>query len=86
MVHHELWDYNLPPSPSLIDIKMDGQTIPALVQVGKQGYMFILNRITGKPIYDTPEVKVTKSLVPGEASFPTQPIPHQAATDRARQQ
>ena len=75
IVHHELWDYNLPPSPTLIDIRKDGRTIPALVQVGKQGYMFILNRVTGKPIYDTPEVKVTKSLVPGEASYPTQPIP-----------
>lgn len=74
-VHHELWDYNLPPSPSLIDIQKDGQTIPALAQVGKTAYMYILNRITGEPIYPIPEVPVTKSLVPGEASYPTQPIP-----------
>jgi quinoprotein glucose dehydrogenase len=74
-VHHELWDYNLPPSPSLIDIKKDGKVIPALAQVGKTAYMYILNRITGEPIYPIPEVPVTKSLVPGEASYPTQPIP-----------
>ncbi len=75
IVHHELWDYNLPPSPTLIDIKKDGKTIPALVQVGKTAYMYILNRVTGKPIYNIPEVPVTKSLVPKEVSFPTQPIP-----------
>lgn len=74
-VHHELWDYNLPPSPSLIDIQKDGKTIPALAQVGKTAYMYILNRLTGEPIYPTPEVPVTKSLVPKEVSYPTQPIP-----------
>lgn len=74
-VHHELWDYNLPPSPTLIDIKKDGKTIPALAQVGKTAYMYILNRITGEPIYPIPEVPVTKSLVPNEKSYPTQPIP-----------
>ena len=75
IVHHELWDYNLPPSPSLLDIQKDGKTIQALVQVGKTGYMYILDRLTGKPVYATPEVPVTKSLVPKEVSFPTQPIP-----------
>ena len=74
-VHHELWDYNLPPSPSLIDIQKDGKTIQALAQVGKHGYMFILDRVTGKPIFDVKETPVTKSLVPKEVSFPTQPIP-----------
>jgi quinoprotein glucose dehydrogenase len=74
-VHHELWDYNLPPSPSLIDIRRNGRTIPALAQVGKTAYMYLLNRITGEPIYPIPEVPVTKSLVPKEVSFPTQPIP-----------
>ena len=54
-VHHELWDYNLPPAPGLIDIKKDGKTIPALAQVGKSGYMFILNRVTGEPVYGVEE-------------------------------
>jgi glucose dehydrogenase len=74
-VHHELWDYNLPPAPGLIDIKKDGKTIPALAQVGKSGYMFILNRETGQPIYGVEERPVAKSDVPGEVSYPTQPFP-----------
>jgi len=74
-VHHELWDYNLPPAPGLIDIKKDGKTIPALAQVGKSGYMFILNRVTGEPIYGVEERPVAKSDVPGEVSYPTQPFP-----------
>jgi len=74
-VHHELWDYNLPPAPGLIDIKKDGKTIPALAQVGKSGYMFILNRVTGEPVYGVEERPVDKSNVPGEASYPTQPFP-----------
>jgi glucose dehydrogenase len=74
-VHHELWDYNLPPAPGLIDIKKDGKTIPALAQVGKSGYMFILDRVTGKPIYGVQERPVPKSDVPGEVSYPTQPFP-----------
>lgn len=74
-VHHELWDYNLPPAPGLIDIKKDGKTIPALAQVGKSGYMFILNRVTGEPVYGVEERPVAKSDVPGEVSYPTQPFP-----------
>src|SRR6185436_8418058 len=64
-VHHELWDYNLPPAPGLIDIKKDG----------KSGYMFILNRVTGEPVYPIEERPVPKSNVPGEESYPTQPFP-----------
>ena len=74
-VSHELWDYNLPPAPGLIDIKKDGKTIPALAQVGKSGYMFILNRVTGEPVYGVEERPVPKSDVPGEVSYPTQPFP-----------
>ena len=75
VVHHELWDYNLPPAPGLIDIKRNGKKIQALAQVGKSGYMFILDRVTGKPVYEVNERAVDKSNVPGEASYPTQPIP-----------
>ncbi|HEX5432318.1 MAG TPA: PQQ-binding-like beta-propeller repeat protein, partial [Bryobacteraceae bacterium] len=74
-VHHELWDYNLPPAPSLIDIEKDGKKIPALAQVGKSGYMFILNRITGKPVFGVEERPVAKGNVPGEWYAPTQPFP-----------
>jgi glucose dehydrogenase len=74
-VHHELWDYNLPPAPGLIDIVKDGKKIPALAQVGKIGYMFILDRVTGKPVFGVEERPVPKGDVPGEWYSPTQPIP-----------
>jgi quinoprotein glucose dehydrogenase len=74
-VRHELWDYNLPPAPSLIDITVAGKKIPALAQVGKSGFMYILDRTTGKPVFGMNETPVDKSNVPGEVSFPTQPIP-----------
>jgi len=74
-VHHDLWDYDLPPAPVLFDIVKDGRTIPALAQSGKLGFMFILDRTTGKPVYDVPEKPVAKGDVPGEWYSPTQPIP-----------
>lgn len=74
-VRHELWDYNLPPAPGLVDITVNGKKIQALAQVGKSGYMYILDRVTGKPVFGMTETPVAKSDVPGEVSFPTQPIP-----------
>ena len=74
-IHHELWDYNLPPAPGLIDITKDGRVIPALAQVGKSGFMFILNRVTGEPVFGVEEKPVAKGDVPGEWYPPTQPIP-----------
>src|SRR5262245_51866663 len=74
-VHHDLWDYDLPPSPVLFDIVKNGRTIPALAQSGKLGFMFILDRTTGTPIYDVVERPVAKGDVPGEWYSPTQPIP-----------
>jgi len=74
-VHHELWDYDLPPSPVLFDLVRNGQTIPALAQSGKLGFMFILDRTTGKPIYGVEERPVPQGDVPGEQYSKTQPIP-----------
>ena len=74
-IHHELWDYNLPPAPGLLDIERDGERIPALAQVGKSGWMFILNRETGEPIHGVEERPVPAGDVPGEQYSPTQPIP-----------
>ena len=74
-IHHELWDYNLPPSPGLFEIERDGERIPALAQVGKSGWMFILNRETGEPIHGVEERPVPAGDVPGEQYSPTQPIP-----------
>jgi glucose dehydrogenase len=74
-VHHELWDYDLPPDPVLIDIVKDGKKIPALVQTGKSGYMFIFDRVTGKPVFGVEERPVPQGNVPGEWYSPTQPFP-----------
>lgn len=74
-VHHDLWDYDLPPAPVLFDLVKNGRTIPALAQSGKLGFMFILNRETGEPVYDIVERAVPKGDVPGEWYSPTQPIP-----------
>ena len=84
-VHHELWDYNLPPAPGLVDIVKDGKKIPALAQVGKIGYMFILDRTTGKPVFGVEERPVAQGDVPGEALFAHPAVSTEAATDRARQ-
>lgn len=74
-VHHELWDYDLPPEPLLIDIVKNGKKIPALAQTGKSGYMYILDRVTGKPVFGVDEKPVPKGDVPDEWYSPTQPIP-----------
>ncbi len=74
-VHHDLWDSDMPSPPTLVDIKQNGRTIPALASIGKTGYMFILNRETGKPIFGVEERPVPKGDVPGEWYSPTQPFP-----------
>ena len=74
-VRHELWDYNLPPAPTLFDIVVNGKKIPALAQVGKSGYMFILDRVTGKPLFGVEDRPVAQGDVPGEWYAPTQPFP-----------
>ena len=74
-VHHDLWDFDLPPAPGLIDVTVNGRKIPILAQTGKTGYMYILNRVTGKPVFGIEEKAVPPSQVPGEQSSPTQPIP-----------
>jgi quinoprotein glucose dehydrogenase len=83
--HHELWDYDIDSAPTLLDVKKDGQTIPALVQTTKQGYIFVLNRLTGEPVFPITEAKVPQSDVPGEQTAPTQPdekIPQPTNADR----
>ncbi|PWU02084.1 MAG: pyrroloquinoline quinone-dependent dehydrogenase [Terriglobia bacterium] len=74
-IHHELWDYDLPPEPVLLDIVKDGKKIPAVAQTGKAGYMFILDRVTGKPVFGVEERPVPRGSVPGEWYSPTQPFP-----------
>jgi glucose dehydrogenase len=74
-IHHDLWDADPPAAPGLIDIVVSGKKIPALAQVTKSGWMFILDRVTGKPVFGVEERPVPKSDVPGEQSWPTQPFP-----------
>ncbi len=74
-VHHDIWDSDLPPAPGLVDIVKDGKKIPALAEVGKTGWMFILDRVTGKPVFGVEERSVPKGDTPGEWYSPTQPFP-----------
>ena len=74
-IHHDLWDADPPAPPGLVDIVQNGRTVPALALTTKSGYMYILNRETGRPIFGVEERAVAKSDAPGELAFPTQPIP-----------
>lgn len=73
LVHHDIWDYDTNSAPVLINIQKDGQTIPALVQSTKQGFIFVLDRRSGAPIYPIEERAVPASDVAGEQAAPTQP-------------
>ncbi|MBS1803375.1 MAG: PQQ-binding-like beta-propeller repeat protein [Acidobacteria bacterium] len=75
VVHHDIWDYDTEAPPTLVDIHHDGKDIPAVVVVNKTGLMFVLNRVTGKPVFPVAERPVPHSDVPGEHASPTQPFP-----------
>lgn len=75
LVHHDIFDYDLAAPPALIEIKRNGKTIPAVAQITKMGLLFILDRMTGKPVFGVEERPGPKSDVPGEESWPTQPFP-----------
>ena len=75
-IHHDIWDWDFPNAPALLTVKKDGKKIDALVQTSKQGYIYLLDRVTGKPIYPIVETPVTAtSELEGEQPSPTQPIP-----------
>jgi quinoprotein glucose dehydrogenase len=74
-LHHDLWDADPPAPPALFDSVRNGRRIPALGVTTKSGYLYILNRETGQPIFGVDERPVPKSDVPGELTFPTQPFP-----------
>ena len=74
-IHHDLWDADPPAPPGLIDIARDGRRIPSMALTTKSGYLYILNRETGQPIFGVVERPMPKSDVPGERVFATQPIP-----------
>lgn len=79
MVHHGLWDYDLPAAPNLVDIVVDGKAIKAVAQVSKQGFIYVFDRVTGEPVWPIEERAVGQSNIPGEEASPTQPFPTRPA-------
>jgi len=75
IVHHDIWDKDLPAQPNLVTVHRDGQPIDAVAQVTKMGYLFLLDRETGEPIFPVEEVPVPQSTLDGEQTWPTQPVP-----------
>ena len=75
IVHHGLWDYDMPAGPILMDITVDGREIKAVVQLTKQAFAFAFDRVTGEPVWPIEERPVPQSSTPGEATSPTQPFP-----------
>lgn len=74
-VHHDLWDYDLPAPPNLVTITSNGKITDAVAQTSKVGFLYVLNRETGAPLFPIEERKVPVSDVPGEEAWPTQPFP-----------
>ena len=72
-VHHDLWDYDVPAQPTLIDLDLNGGVVPALVQPTKQGELFVLDRATGKPLLPVTEVPAPQGAATGDHTAPTQP-------------
>jgi quinoprotein glucose dehydrogenase len=75
IVHHGLWDYDLPGPPLLVTLHVDGKRIDAVVQLTKTGWAFVFDRVTGKPVWPIEERSVPASDVPGEQAWPAQPFP-----------
>jgi quinoprotein glucose dehydrogenase len=73
-VHHDIWNYDNPHAPQLVDLTVSGKRVPALVQVTKQSWAYVFNRVTGEPVWPIEERPVPQSDVPGEVTSPTQPF------------
>jgi quinoprotein glucose dehydrogenase len=79
MVHHDIWDYDTPMAPNLMDVMIDGRMRKIIVQPTKQGWLYTFDRVTGEPIWPMPETPVLQSDIPGEVTARTQPIPSKPA-------
>jgi quinoprotein glucose dehydrogenase len=77
--HHDLWDYDLPSPPILVTIKKDGKPVDAVVQLSKQGWILVFDRVSGNPLFPIQERAVEKSRMSDEYSYPTQPFPKKPA-------
>jgi quinoprotein glucose dehydrogenase len=83
LIHHEMWDYDIPAAPILLDITVDGKKIKAVAQVNKSAFTFVFDRTNGKPVWPIDEKPTPQGNVPGEWYSPTQPFPSKpAAFDR----
>ena len=78
-VHHPIWNYDLPNVPILVDVTVDGERIPMVIQTTKQGMTFVFNRENGEPVWPIEERPVPQSVVPGEKMSSTQPFPTKPA-------
>ncbi|HXT16410.1 MAG TPA: PQQ-binding-like beta-propeller repeat protein [Gemmatimonadaceae bacterium] len=78
-VHHDVWDYDFPMAPNLLDVTVNGQPRKIIAATSKQGWIYVLDRVTGKPIWPIPETPVLQSDVPNELTSPTQPVPSRPA-------
>ena len=74
-VHHDLWDYDFPQAPKILTVRNNGRNVDILAQASKQGWLYVFDRVTGKPLWPIEEKPVPQSDVPGEKTSPTQPIP-----------
>ncbi len=75
MVHHDIWDYDDATAPKLLTVQHKGRTVDAVAQTGKQGFVWVFDRVTGQPLWPIEERPVPKSDMPGEETWPTQPFP-----------
>ena len=75
LVHHDIWDYDLPPHPILIDLTVDGRPVKAVVQLSKQAFAYVFDRTNGRPVWPIEERPVPQTDVKGEWTSPTQPFP-----------
>jgi len=75
LVHHGIWDYDIPCAPILVDVTVNGKPIKAVAQPSKQGFLYVFDRKTGQPVWPIEERPVEQTTVPGEKTSPTQPFP-----------
>ncbi len=75
LVHHDLWDYDIPTAPKLLTVRHNGRMVDVVAQPTKQGFLFVFDRVTGQPLWPIEERPVPQSDIPGEQSWPTQPFP-----------
>ena len=75
MVHHDIWDYDGATAPKLLTVRHEGKSVDIVAQVTKQGFVWVFDRVTGKPLWPVEERRVPKSTMPGEETWVTQPFP-----------